>query len=155
MSKVWLEILIDDELKKHRPALLAKLAETIELWEPYHTLDKIIDEIDAANMQVWAGGFNGSCDTSIWGLTSFVTYSAGKAVKILWCAGDDGPHFFLPWVEAVERMAAMVGADFVEINGRLGWAKVFQPAGYKLKYVTLLKEVDHAGRRIGQSRADK
>lgn len=153
---VWFQILEGPELAFFRTDLLAKLAETADLWEPYRTLDNVIDDIDNGMCQVWAGGIAGDTLIRIWGLTSFVTYHSGKkSVRIMWCAGEDGPEYYEGWTKQVELLAEQLGAEFVEINGRLGWSRIFAPMDYKPKYVNLIKDISHVGRRQRERHADE
>lgn len=72
--------------------------------------------------------------------TQVLQYPQLKSVFISVVAGEN--RFDWMWIlPQIEQWAKSIGCTLVEADGRLGWAKTIEPAGYKKEKILFSKEL--------------
>lgn len=99
-----------------------------------YTLDDIKEMVMLGQLQFWRG--------EDWAaVTEVLKYPQRKTVLIHLAGGNLASMMQVN--DDFERFAQLVGADYIEIIGRKGWARRLRDMGYTEAAVHLVKEVPH------------
>jgi len=121
---------LERELRKHP-----------ELWEPYQTIEEVIAKVDDGRYQLWYGGVRQN-ETCIWGITETRRFTSFSTATVIWCSGQFGPSFYALWINELERFCGIMGLNRIVIEaGRQGWFRVFEPLGFRVAAIELVKDV--------------
>jgi hypothetical protein len=126
------------------------LAERADLLERLAKVSKDRATVDAIVATIYRGGVD------VWGLfddeaarlvglatSQIIPYAKGKVFKIHDVVTDSGiyqehwPDLFAQ----LEDFARQIGADWIDFDGRLGWMKMAEAAGFKARRIIFTKEV--------------
>jgi S-adenosylhomocysteine hydrolase len=122
---------IIDEQHWHRckPWIEAALAQS----NGFETIEDVEASIDDGSYQFWAGEKSAA-------ITEVVRYAKRKALNVVHGGGD-----LTELLDDLEpqmcRHAKRVGCDTIMGVGRMGWKRVCEPRGYRLAWVTMMKDI--------------
>lgn len=151
MDQTWIDLIAADSLSQYWGEFEAEVMKAPGLWAPWMTVHEVLAKVRKGEYAVWIGGRGPNID--IWGLTEEVTYPHGKCIRVVWASGESGgKDFWHIWTTILDRMAELLGARYIEVCGRPGWQKIYQPYGYDLRCVVLLKDRGDAGTKAAEQR---
>lgn len=153
MAQARVRLIGSDDAEEYIDRLAHKLNEHPDLWLPYQSIDDVLQKVRDGDYQLWTGGFGD--DILIWGLTELRIHSRVRTVTIIWCSGEHGPEFYAAWISALENFAALMQIERIVIEtGRLGWQRIFEPHGFRLSAIELVKDLKHEQQAAIECNAD-
>ena len=135
--------------------VFSMLADRRDLVEKLARQSKDRATVDAIVATVYRGGVD------MWGLfdedeskvhvpclvgfatTQVIPYAKGKVLKIHDVVTDTGVYQdnWAGLFEQLEEFARQIGVDWIDFDGRLGWMKMAEAAGFKARRIIFTKEV--------------
>lgn len=130
-----------EQLAHYWPHIANALARVPHIWENHHTLESLHNDAIEGRIQVWGVGSKSRWDmilfTDVW-----KEANTGIATMRIFLAVGKGIDDYLDLIDAqLDRFAAKVGCDFVEIIGRDGWARLLKKIGFRQEAVILRRRV--------------
>lgn len=99
-----------------------------------------LEDIEAVEGAVERGGYMLWTDANCAAITDISIYPSRKVLTIVHGGGDKAEMIgkLLP---RIEEFAALQGCDLVAVTGRLGWLREGEKHGFRLGYVTMIKDL--------------
>lgn len=109
------------------------------------TKDEVENRALVGGIQVWGVGDEKAIRMVLF--TQIAVYSTGKALQVLWAAGQGRIHEKAR--DSVDytltEFAKDQGCSRIDIIGRAGWEKLLAPIGFKREAIILSRPVIHRG----------
>ena len=104
------------------------------------TLEEIELSILAGGSQLWLANTPDRFVAAL--VTQIVPYRKGYSCDLNLYATEPGYNDnVILWLSTIEDWAVKRGCKYMHVVGRLGWKKVLKKEGFKLKSITMCKEI--------------
>lgn len=110
------------------PELEQRLDEAPELWNRVYTKNDIRERILDQRIQVWAV-FNGRIIRLVFFTQRYVAPNGIATLQIFWMYGEGVRQVLELLDAAVDKFAAKLDCQMLEVVGRKGWERVLAPLG--------------------------
>ena len=129
----------DGEVSHYWPEIEKSLNETRELWQDTFTLDSILARALTGRIQVWVVSRDETLDLAL--MTQAYQTDVSKVLQVFWAFGH-GLREVLSLIEILlDRFAAEIGADRIEVVGRPAFVRLLLPLGGTFQSVTCGRSV--------------
>jgi hypothetical protein len=105
----------------------------------YYTKEWLMEQVRLGYIQVWALS-DGMIRLMIF--SRIFEYPKAKVIQIFWGYGCDLDKFLEVANSAMDKAAAAIGADRIEIFGRPGWARKMKKLGFEREWYVIGRPIE-------------